>query len=48
MNVLIYTSDPDNVDPAEIAAAIEGANYFVMSVDVNDGTRTWGTAWEIK
>lgn len=41
MNVDIHTSDPDAVDPAEVAAALNAAGYFVISVDVNDGERTW-------
>jgi len=41
MDIMIYTSDPDKVDPAEIADALSKANYLVLSVNVNDGERTW-------
>lgn len=41
MDVEIYTSDPDAVDPAEVARALEVAGYFVSSVTVNEGERTW-------
>lgn len=41
MHVEISTSDPDHVDPAEIAAAIEAAGYFVLEVSVNEGQRAW-------
>lgn len=41
MNISIDTSDPTHVDPAEIAAAVTAAGYLVLSVDVNDGERTW-------
>jgi hypothetical protein len=41
MDVMIYTSDPDNVNPAEIAEALGKANYLVASVSINDGERTW-------
>lgn len=40
MNVLIYTSDPTKVDPAEVAEILS-AQYFVLGVDVNDGERVW-------
>lgn len=36
MNVVIYTSDPENVDPDEIKAAIEAKGYFVLEVVVED------------
>lgn len=41
MDIEISTSDPANVDPSEIASAIEGAGYFVLSVSVNEGERRW-------
>jgi hypothetical protein len=41
MDIEISTSDPDSVDPEEIAAAIEGAGYFVLRISVNEGERTW-------
>lgn len=41
MNIEISTSDPDNVDPAVIAAAVEQAGLFVLEVVVNEGERTW-------
>lgn len=34
MNVVCYTSDPDNVDPNEVQQALEAAGFFVLSVEV--------------
>ena len=44
MDIEISTSDPDTVDPGDIAAAIERAGYFVLSVSVNEGARYWSQA----
>jgi hypothetical protein len=41
MDVMIYTSDPDAVDPVQIALVLSNANYFVASVNINDGVRKW-------
>src|SRR3954463_5179378 len=41
MDISIHTSDPDNVDPAAVKNALEEANFFVLSVNVNDGERVW-------
>lgn len=41
MNIDIATSDPDAIDPAEIAKVLENADYFVATVNVNDGERQW-------
>lgn len=41
MDISISTSDPDNVDPEVVAQALEAAGFLVISVDVNDGDRTW-------
>lgn len=41
MNVHIYTSDPDAVDPARIAEVLEADNFFVLGVEINDGERSW-------
>ena len=38
---MIYTSDPDNVDPKDVYDALDAAGYFVLSVDVNYGERTY-------
>lgn len=40
MEIIIYTSDPDNVDPRHIASLL-GSEYLVLSVVVNDGERGW-------
>jgi len=34
MDVIIYTSDPSEVDANEVAEALQAANYFVMSVTI--------------
>lgn len=36
MDVEISTSDPDHVDPARVAAALQAANLFVLTVTVNE------------
>lgn len=36
MDVEISTSDPDNVPPARVAAALQAANFFVLTVTVNE------------
>lgn len=41
MDVEISTSDPDNVDPVRVKDALEAANFFVLSVSVNEGERVW-------
>lgn len=41
MNVEIHTSTPDAVDPQEVAQALIAAGFLVLSVDVNEGERTW-------
>jgi len=41
MDVMIYTSDPDAVDPAEVAQLLSNGGFFVASVNVNDGERRW-------
>jgi len=41
MDISIFTSSPEAVDPAEIADALEKAGYLVISVDVNEGERVW-------
>jgi hypothetical protein len=41
MIVNIETSDPGNVNPAEIASALSEAGWFVTDVNVNDGERVW-------
>jgi len=41
MEIQIFTSDPDNVNPEEIARTLLHAGWFVGSVDVNDGERVW-------
>jgi hypothetical protein len=41
MDVMIYTSDPDHVDPDIVRLALEQAGFFVASVNVNDGERKW-------
>lgn len=41
MDVHIYTSDPEAVDPERIAHLLEGDNFFVLSVTINDGERKW-------
>lgn len=41
MNVMVYTSDPDSVDPAFVAGTLETAGFFVASVSINDGERLW-------
>lgn len=34
MDVVIYTSDPEAIDPEEIKAALEAEDYFVLTVTV--------------
>ncbi len=34
MEIVIYTSDPDNIDPDEIAQAIKSLGYSVGSISV--------------
>lgn len=41
MEIEISTSDPESVDPFEIAAAIELTGLRVLSVSVNEGERHW-------
>jgi len=41
MIIDVYTSDPDNVDPLEIAAILTRHGYIVREVDVNDWERHW-------
>jgi hypothetical protein len=41
MDVMLYTSDPDQVDPYVVRNALEAAGFFVASVTVNDGERKW-------
>lgn len=41
MDVTIYTSDPDAVDPERIAELLEADNFFVRSVVINSGERSW-------
>lgn len=41
MDISIYTSDSDNVDPQDVATRLGLAGYLVLSVDVNDGERYW-------
>lgn len=37
MEIRIYSSSPESIDPKEIMAAVEAAGYFVLSVEVVDG-----------
>lgn len=42
MEVEIWTSDADAVDPAEVARLLEKhGNFYVHSVTINDNERTW-------
>jgi hypothetical protein len=41
MDVMIYTSDPDAVDPEAVAQLLSNGGFFVASVVVNDGERRW-------
>ena len=41
MDVEISTSSPEAVDPAVVAFTLQQAGFFVLSVDVNEGERTW-------
>lgn len=34
MNVIVYTSDPDNVTAGDIHKVLEDAGYLVLSVEV--------------
>lgn len=35
MDVYIYTSDPDNVNPNEVKSVLESAGFIVLSVTVD-------------
>jgi hypothetical protein len=37
VHVVIYTSDPDNVDPDRVQVALEAHGYYVESVVVVEG-----------
>ena len=39
MDIVIYTSDPTNVDVDQIRAALEALNYFVADITVVDRGR---------
>lgn len=39
MDIVIYTSDPANVDVDEIRVALEEINYFVADITVVDRGR---------
>ena len=41
MEIEISTSDPEAVDPKEIAHLIELGGFYVASVSINDGERRW-------
>lgn len=41
MDIEISTSDPDSVDPEDIAMTLRAKGYFVLSVSINEGERTW-------
>lgn len=41
MEIEISTSDPDAVDPREVAETLQAAGWFVLSVSVNEGERYW-------
>ena len=41
MDVEISTSSPEAVNPAAVALALQQAGFFVLSVDINEGERTW-------
>lgn len=41
MDVDIRTSDPDKVDPEEVAQLLSNGGFFVASVTINGGERKW-------
>ena len=41
MDIMVYTSDPDSIDPQHIAELLEADHFFVLSVNVNEGDRLW-------
>lgn len=41
MEIKIATSDADDVSPVQVAMLLEWEGYYVRSVTINDGERTW-------
>ena len=48
MEVSITTSQPSEIDPLEIAGALEHAGYYVARVEVLDRANILHTVWEAR